>query len=173
MNGHQLEDRDEESLGLPEREVAEQTQGERGFDRQVGVLRLATATFGGLGVPVVDGVLRNPKRDAAALDEGLVVLGPVGYSVLGLVLRVDSGSLGRHGSRYRPSGRGACSIHAPTPRLVAFRRVTLRVWQKWLNRRSRGNHMPWSRYLRLLERFPLPRAQVVHSVFRRVANPCF
>jgi len=58
-------------------------------------------------------------------------------------------------------------------RLVAFRRVTLRVWQKWLNRRSRGNHMPWSRYLRLLERFPLPQAQVVHSVFRRVANPCF
>ncbi len=58
-------------------------------------------------------------------------------------------------------------------RLVAFRRVVLRAWQKWLNRRSRGNHMPWSRYLRLLVRYPLPRAKVVHSVYRRVANPCF
>ena len=58
-------------------------------------------------------------------------------------------------------------------RLVAFRRAVLRVWQKWLNRRSRGNHMPWSRFLRLLARHPLPRAKVVHSVFRRVANPCF
>ncbi len=58
-------------------------------------------------------------------------------------------------------------------RLVAFRRVVLRAWQKWLNRRSRGNHMPWSRYRRLLVRYPLPRAKVVHSVYRRVAKPCF
>ncbi len=57
-------------------------------------------------------------------------------------------------------------------RLFAFRRAILRVWQKWLNRRSRGNHMPWSRYLRLLARYPLPRAKVVHSVFRRIAKPC-
>ena len=57
------------------------------------------------------------------------------------------------------------------PRLAAFRRTVLRVWQKWLNRRSRGNHMPWSRYIQLLARFPLPRAKVVHSVFRHAANP--
>ena len=57
-------------------------------------------------------------------------------------------------------------------RLAAFRHVVVRAWQKWLNRRSRGNHMPWSRFTRLLVRYPLPRAQVVHSVCRRVANPC-
>lgn len=57
------------------------------------------------------------------------------------------------------------------PRLHAFRQVVIRLWQKWLNRRSRGNHMPWSRYQLLLERFPLPPARVVHSVFRRAANP--
>jgi group II intron reverse transcriptase/maturase len=56
-------------------------------------------------------------------------------------------------------------------RLCAFRRVVIRAWQKWLNRRSRGNTMPWSRFNRLLARYPLPRAQVVHSVFRRAANP--
>jgi RNA-directed DNA polymerase len=56
--------------------------------------------------------------------------------------------------------------------LAAFRRVVLRAWQKWLNRRSRGNHMPWSRFNRLLARYPLPSAQVVHSVFRRAAKPC-
>ena len=91
MNCHQLEDRDEESLGLAEREVEERTQGERGLDRQVGVLRLTAATFGGLGVPVVDGVLRKPERDVAALDEGLVVLSPVRDAVAGLILRMDSG----------------------------------------------------------------------------------
>jgi len=58
------------------------------------------------------------------------------------------------------------------PRLHAFGQVVLRLWQKWLNRRSRGNHMPWDRFRRLLERYPLPKARVVHSVFRHAANPC-
>ncbi len=34
---------------------------------------------------------RDPQGDVAALDERMVVLSPVGHSILRLVLRVDSG----------------------------------------------------------------------------------
>jgi group II intron reverse transcriptase/maturase len=38
-----------------------------------------------------------------------------------------------------------------------------RAWQKWLNRRSRSRHMPWERFNRLLERYPLPSPRIVHQ----------
>jgi group II intron reverse transcriptase/maturase len=38
-----------------------------------------------------------------------------------------------------------------------------RAWRKWLNRRSRNRDMPWDRFNRLLERYPLPRPRIVHS----------
>lgn len=37
-----------------------------------------------------------------------------------------------------------------------------RSWQKWLNRRSRNNPMPWERFNRLLMRYPLPEPRIVH-----------
>ena len=40
-----------------------------------------------------------------------------------------------------------------------------RVWCNWLNRRSRGNHMPWEKFYLLLKRYPLPPVRVVHSVY--------
>lgn len=40
-----------------------------------------------------------------------------------------------------------------------------RVWCKWLNRRSRGNHMPWGKFNLLLWHYPLPPIRVVHSVY--------
>jgi len=46
-----------------------------------------------------------------------------------------------------------------------------RRWQKWLNRRSDHHHMPWERFNRLLQRYPLPPARVVHSIYRRAASP--
>lgn len=52
-----------------------------------------------------------------------------------------------------------------------FRNEVGRTWQKWLARRSGRNHMPWDRCNRLLERYPLPPARVVHSIYRRVASP--
>jgi len=36
-----------------------------------------------------------------------------------------------------------------------------RTWREWLSRRSRKAFIPWSHYVRLLSRFPLP-APVVH-----------
>jgi group II intron reverse transcriptase/maturase len=38
------------------------------------------------------------------------------------------------------------------------------VWQRWLNRRSQRDDMPWDRFLMLLQRYPLPKPVTVHSV---------
>jgi group II intron reverse transcriptase/maturase len=49
--------------------------------------------------------------------------------------------------------------------LAAFRhKVTLRWW-KWLGRRSRDGHLSWEKFLRLLKRYPLAPARIVHSVY--------
>lgn len=45
-----------------------------------------------------------------------------------------------------------------------------RIWLKWLNRRSSKAGMVWAEMNRLLKRYPLPTARVVHSIYR-VANP--
>ncbi len=50
--------------------------------------------------------------------------------------------------------------------LSRFREEVKRVWRKWLVRRKRGNRRPWSWFIRLQERFPLPNAVAVHSVIR-------
>jgi len=47
--------------------------------------------------------------------------------------------------------------------LKAFYEQVKRSWQKWLNRRSRDKHMPWERFNRLLERYPLPQPRIVHK----------
>jgi RNA-directed DNA polymerase len=54
--------------------------------------------------------------------------------------------------------------------LRQFRDAVTRLWRLWLSRRN-GRRLPWDHVNRLLERFPLPPATVVHSVYRRVANP--
>jgi hypothetical protein len=41
-----------------------------------------------------------------------------------------------------------------------------RAWRFWLNRRSRQADMPWDRFKRLLQRYPLPPPRVVHSIYR-------
>lgn len=56
-------------------------------------------------------------------------------------------------------------------RLCRFRYEAQRVWRKWLARRSQRTQMPWERFHRLLERYPLPPAVIVHSVYRLAANP--
>lgn len=54
--------------------------------------------------------------------------------------------------------------------LVAFRKQVLHIWRKWLVRRSQRHHLTWERFWELLGRFPLPRARVVHSIYRRAAK---
>lgn len=55
--------------------------------------------------------------------------------------------------------------------LSAFKMSVARTWRKWLARRKRGKDFPWPKFDRLLQRYPLPVARVVHSVYRVAANP--
>jgi RNA-directed DNA polymerase len=54
--------------------------------------------------------------------------------------------------------------------LHRFRDAVIRTWRKWLSRRSRS-HLSWDAIVRLLERYPLPAALVVHSVYRVGVKP--
>ena len=53
--------------------------------------------------------------------------------------------------------------------LRCFHQTVQRIWLKWLNRRG-GRRLNWAGSARLLARYPLPSARVVHSVYH-VANP--
>ena len=50
--------------------------------------------------------------------------------------------------------------------LVKLRPCVRRVWQQWLSRRSWAAAETWEHMNRLLKDFPLPRARVVHSIYR-------
>ena len=45
--------------------------------------------------------------------------------------------------------------------LKHFREQVVRVWRKWLGRRSQWARMTWDRMRKLLERNPLPRARIL------------
>ena len=53
--------------------------------------------------------------------------------------------------------------------LSQFRRGVISQWRRWLGRRHRAGEIAWERMYRLLERYPLPQAVVVHSVYRRAS----
>ncbi len=48
-----------------------------------------------------------------------------------------------------------------------------RIWKKWLGRRSQKSYFGWPTFVRLLDRYPLPKPVVVHSVdlYRSQAKP--
>jgi RNA-directed DNA polymerase len=62
-------------------------------------------------------------------------------------------------------------ITGNAPGLTGFLTAVERCWHKWLNRRNRERALTWAVFRRLLERYPLPPVQVVHSVYRHAANP--
>ena len=49
--------------------------------------------------------------------------------------------------------------------MAVLREQVTRLWRKWLNRRSWKARMPWSRFKLLLQRYPLPKPRVVHSIY--------
>jgi len=51
-------------------------------------------------------------------------------------------------------------------RLARYYGVVQRLWHKWLDRRSNQRDLTWERFQRILARYPLPRPQVVHTVYR-------
>ena len=65
---------------------------------------------------------------------------------------------------------GYYGITGNIARLQKFREATRRIWRRKLSRRRRGKPMTWAKFLRLEQRYSLPRARVVHSVMSGVAN---
>ena len=69
--------------------------------------------------------------------------------------------------------RGHCAYYGITgnmPALQRFRNGVLKIWRHWLGRRKRGARLSWPVLTKLLQRFPLPPATVIHSVYRHVAT---
>lgn len=54
--------------------------------------------------------------------------------------------------------------------LAKFHWAVVRIWRRWLNRRSRHARMTWARMQLLLQRYPLPQARITHPR-SLVANP--
>ncbi len=57
------------------------------------------------------------------------------------------------------------------PDLSRYLHAVRRIWHKWLARRSNSARMPWERFVRLTERYPLPPPRVVHSIYSTAASP--
>lgn len=71
---------------------------------------------------------------------------------------------------------GYYGITGNTAALSAFLHEVTDVWRKWLHRRSGRGAMPWARFKRVVERYPLPPPRVVHSVYqdrRQLRLPTF
>jgi len=49
------------------------------------------------------------------------------------------------------------------PNLARFYRAACRIWRQWLSRRTRGTPLPWDKYNRLLQRFPLAQPRITHT----------
>ena len=49
--------------------------------------------------------------------------------------------------------------------LANFRHQVIRVWRKWLSRRSRLGGISWEKFILLIQRYPLPPARIMHSVY--------
>ncbi len=50
--------------------------------------------------------------------------------------------------------------------LARAKLIVVRIWRKWLDRRSWKSYFRWGDMVELLERMPLPAPRVVHSVYR-------
>ena len=69
--------------------------------------------------------------------------------------------------------RGHCGYYGLTgnsKRLSGFRYWVIRHWRKALARRSRKGRVTWDRMKDILNRYPLPPATVVHSIYAARAN---
>lgn len=77
--------------------------------------------------------------------------------------RVLGRKLRGHYAYYGIMGNASCLSH--------FYLEVRRAWRKWFARRSNSARMPWDRFVRLVERYPLPLPRVVHSSIPSAARP--
>jgi group II intron reverse transcriptase/maturase len=55
--------------------------------------------------------------------------------------------------------------------LARFRTEVVRVWRKWLRRRSWRTRLSWDEFREILARYSLPPARAMHSIYRQAARP--
>jgi len=83
-------------------------------------------------------------------------------------------SIGEQQQKLNQKLRGHYAYYGVTGNSGALSRFLWEVerhWRKWLYRRSRSRSMTWTRFRRMLQRYPLARVRTVRSVFRHAANP--
>lgn len=55
-------------------------------------------------------------------------------------------------------------VHCNMRSMEAVRHYVIRGWKYWLSRRSQKSAIPWEKFAKLLELFPLPTPKIVHHV---------
>jgi group II intron reverse transcriptase/maturase len=55
-------------------------------------------------------------------------------------------------------------IRCNLARMRAVWRHATRTWRYWLSRRSTRSDIPWEKFLRYLEKYPLPAPKIIHSI---------
>ena len=55
--------------------------------------------------------------------------------------------------------------------LARYYQQVVRIWHKWLSRRSHKAYLDWERMKAILARWRLPPPRIYHSYTKRVANP--
>ena len=58
-------------------------------------------------------------------------------------------------------------VHERSKSWANFVTGVIRIWRKWLGRRSQsGPIIRWDRFRELLKRYPLPEVKIVHSALK-------
>ena len=83
-------------------------------------------------------------------------------------------SIGEQQQKLNEKLRGHYAYYGVTGNSGALSRFLWEVerhWRKWLYRRNRNRSFNWTRFRRLLQRYPLARVRTVRSIYRHAANP--
>ena len=84
------EDRRQEAFSLPQGQVEDEPERQRGFDGEIGILPLPATFADAHGLPGGDRIRGQPHGDITSLDQRSVVCRPIPDVVLCLVLWVHS-----------------------------------------------------------------------------------
>ena len=84
------EDRRQGAFSLPQGQVDDEPERQRGFDGEIGILPLPATFADPHGLPSGDRIRGHPHGDIASLDQCSVVCRPISDVVFCLVLRVHS-----------------------------------------------------------------------------------
>src|SRR6516162_6603666 len=133
IDAEQADDRPQRALGLAKRLMEDQAKRQSGLDRDVGIDRLAAAFSGRRSMPCRHGFLRDPDREAAAPDQGGVILRPVRHPVFRFRDLVPSVfiELIRHaassapGTLSKPAYSRSAEASSPRPATAPIRKYNL------------------------------------------------